>query len=85
MVQDCSYSTAIGYDRLRGVLVAQQKVVPAERFADLVGGEGGRRDRFKSCSIYLFPYKNTLPTGSGVPAEPVVVLQASVFLYGEVA
>ena len=28
------------------------------------------------------PYKNTLPTSSGVPVGLVVVLQASVFLYG---
>jgi hypothetical protein len=53
MVQDCSRETAIFRDRLRGVLVAQQKVVPAEKFADLVSGEGGRRDRFESCSISL--------------------------------
>ena len=45
--------TAMNIDRLRGVSVAQQKVVPDERFADLVSGEGGRRDRFESCSIYL--------------------------------
>ena len=29
------------------------------------------------------PYKNTLPIDSGVPVELIVVLQASVFLYGD--
>jgi hypothetical protein len=53
MVQDCSKGTAMLLDRLRGVLVAQQKVVPDERFADLVSGEGGRRVGFESQSIYL--------------------------------
>lgn len=28
------------------------------------------------------PYKNTLPIDSGIPVELIVVLQASVFLYG---
>ena len=42
----------MGYDRLRGVLVAQQKVVPNERLAGLVSGEGGRRVGFESQSIY---------------------------------
>ena len=31
------------------------------------------------------PYENTLPINSGVPAELIVVLQASVFPYGNVA
>ena len=44
-------------DRLRGVLAAQQKVVPVERLAGLVSGEGGRRDRFESCSIYSNSHK----------------------------
>lgn len=45
-------------DRLHGVLVAQQKVVPDEKFADLVSGEGGRRVGFESQGICLSPYKN---------------------------
>jgi hypothetical protein len=43
----------MNYDRLCGVLVAQQKVVPDERFADLVSGEGGRRVGFESHRINL--------------------------------
>lgn len=43
----------MAYDRLRGVLVAQQKGVPDEKFADLVSGESGRRARFESSSISL--------------------------------
>ena len=48
MVQDCSKGTAMNLDRLRGVLVAQQKGVPDEKFADLVSGESGSRGRFES-------------------------------------
>ena len=42
----------MGYNRLCGVLVAQQKVVPNERLAGLVSGEGGRRVGFESHRIY---------------------------------
>ena len=38
-------------DRLRGVLVAQQKGVPVERLAGSVNGETGRRAGFESQSI----------------------------------
>jgi hypothetical protein len=50
----------MGYDRLCGVLVAQQKVVPDERFADQVSGEHGRRVGFESHRICLLPYKSIL-------------------------
>jgi hypothetical protein len=38
-------------DRLRGVLVAQQKGVPVEQLAGSVNGESGRRAGFESQSI----------------------------------
>ena len=41
-------------DRLCGVPVAQQKVVPDEQFADPVSGEVGRRVGFESHRIYSF-------------------------------
>ena len=53
MVQDCSQDTAMACDRLRGVLVAQQKGVPVERLAGLVNGESGSRVGFESRSISL--------------------------------
>ncbi len=46
----------MGYDRLCGVLVAQQKVVPDERFADQVSGERGRRVGFESHRICLYSF-----------------------------
>ena len=46
----------MAYDRLRGVLVAQQKGVPAERLAGLVNGESGRRVGFESQSICSFNF-----------------------------
>ncbi len=46
----------MNYDRLCGVLVAQQKVVPDEQFADLVSGEGGRRVGFESHRICLYSF-----------------------------
>jgi hypothetical protein len=58
MVQDCSQDTAMACDRLHGVLVAQQKVVPNEQLAGSVSGEGGRRVGFDSQGICLLPYKN---------------------------
>ena len=42
----------MGYDRLCGVSVAQQKVVLVERLAGLVSDEGGRRGGFESHRIY---------------------------------
>jgi hypothetical protein len=48
-------------DRLRGVLVAQQKLVPAERLAGLVNGEGGSRVGFESQSIRLNHIKTHSP------------------------
>jgi hypothetical protein len=61
------------YDRLRGVLVAQQKGVPAERLAGLVNGESGRRDRFESCSIYLNHNENILDGASAAQHMAVTV------------
>ncbi len=46
----------MNYDRLCGVLVAQQKVVPDERFADQVSGERGRRVGFESHRICLYSF-----------------------------
>jgi hypothetical protein len=43
----------MGYDRLHGVLVAQQKGVPDEKFADSVSGESGSRVGFESQGICL--------------------------------
>ena len=86
MVQDCSQTTAIGCDRLLGVLAGTAEGSTRGKVCRL--SKWRRRTQVvgsNPTSIYLFPYKNTLPTSSGVPVEPVVVLQASVFLYGEVA
>ena len=71
MVQDCSTGTAMNVDRLCGVLVAQQKVVPDEKFADLVSGEGGRRVGFESQDIYLNHIK-TFSTGSALQSKGAV-------------
>ena len=40
---------------------------------------------FDALLAMSLPYKNTLPIDSGIPVELIVVLQASVFLYGDVA
>jgi len=48
-------------DRLRGVLVAQQKLVPAERLAGLVNGEGESRVGFESQGICLNHIKTHSP------------------------
>lgn len=45
----------------------------------------GLNASFEILPAMSLPYKNTLPISSGAPVELIVVLQASVFLYGNVA
>ena len=72
------------YDRLRGVLVAQQKGVPNERLAGLVSSESGRRVGFESHRIYLTPYENILEAFVTVSKQGSKSSPTSVFLYGDV-